>query len=78
MWNKLMNNPLIGFLFGMLTTWLGFLGEPNAWFAIIVGAICVLGKELINNQMLGNIVNEKVTLLGLSGCLVTFLILLGL
>lgn len=68
MWNNLMNNSFVGFLFGAVMTLLGYFGLADIWFAIIFGAIFVIAKEIVNNQMLGNPVNDKVAVFGLVGC----------
>lgn len=73
MFNKLMNNSLVGFLFGVIMSLLGYLGLADAWFALTFGALFVVAKELINNQMLDNPANDKVVISGLIGNLVTFL-----
>ena len=68
MWNNLMNNSFVGFLFGAIMTLLGYFGLADIWFAVIFGAIFVIAKEIVNNQMLDNPVNDKVAVFGLIGC----------
>lgn len=76
MWNNLMNNSFVGFLFGVGMTLLGYFGLADIWFAVIFGAIFVIAKEIVNNQMLGNPVNDKVAVFGLIGCALAVLALL--
>ncbi len=68
MWNNLMNNSFVGFLFGAVMTLLGYFGLADIWFAVIFGAIFVIAKEIVNSQMLDNPVNDKVAVFGLIGC----------
>jgi hypothetical protein len=75
-----MNNWLVALVYGVIATFIGFIGtfgEPNRiWFSCAFGVIFVAAKELINNQMLGNPFNSKVFNFGLLGVVVTIVALL--
>ena len=62
MFKKLMNIPIVGFLYGMLTTFIIaiiMMSEFNFWiFAGITGIIVVMVKEVCNVFMVGNTHNK--------------------
>lgn len=62
MFKKLMNNPIVGFLYGMITTFIIaiiMMSEFNFWiFAGITGIILVMVKEVCNVFMVGNTPNK--------------------
>ena len=62
MFKKLMNNPIVGFLYGMITTFIIaiiMMSEFNFWiFAGITGIILVMIKEVCNVFMIGNTPNK--------------------
>ena len=62
MFKKLMNNPIVGFLYGMITTFIIaiiMMSEFNFWiFAGITGIILVMIKEVCNVFMVGNTPNK--------------------
>lgn len=57
-----MNNPIVGFLYGMITTFIIaiiMMSEFNFWiFAGITGIILVMVKEVCNIFMVGNTPNK--------------------
>lgn len=57
-----MNNPIVGFLYGMITTFIIaiiMMSEFNFWiFAGITGIILVMVKEVCNVFMVGNTPNK--------------------
>ena len=57
-----MNNPIVGFLYGMITTFIIaiiMMSEFNFWiFAGITGIILVMIKEVCNVFMIGNTPNK--------------------
>lgn len=57
-----MNNPIVGFLYGMITTFIIaiiMMSEFNFWiFAGITGIILVMVKEVCNVFMVGNTLNK--------------------
>ena len=57
-----MNNPIVGFLYGMITTFIIaiiMMSEFNFWiFAGITGIILVMIKEVCNVFMVGNTPNK--------------------
>lgn len=75
-----MNNPIIGFIFGVLVTVitaLCSLGEINIWaFAGITGIFLVAVKEVVNLIMIGNEFNGKNVLASVAGVVITSLALL--
>ena len=77
---KLMNNKIVAFVFGMLTALIGYFGicgESNALlFAGTFSLLCVIAKEIINNQMCSNKFNYQIPLFGILGTIVTILGLL--
>ena len=62
MFKKLMNNPIVGFLYGIITTFIIaiiMMSEFNFWiFAGITGIILVMVKEVCNVFMVGNTPNK--------------------
>ena len=62
MFKKLMNNPIVVFLYGMITTFIIaiiMMSEFNFWiFAGITGIILVMVKEVCNVFMVGNTPNK--------------------
>lgn len=57
-----MNNPIVGFLYGIITTFIIaiiMMSEFNFWiFAGITGIILVMVKEVCNVFMVGNTPNK--------------------
>ena len=79
---KLMNNPYVGFIFGLIVTLLTYKiniwsGETlNVWaFAGIVGTLFVGIKEVINHFMVSAF-NSKVLYSGIFGSILTGFILM--
>ena len=62
MFKKLMNNPIVGCLYGRITTFIIaiiMMSEFNFWiFSGITGIILVMIKEICNVFMVGNTPNK--------------------
>lgn len=74
MFNKLMNNPYVGFAFGLIATLLcGLISFATGetlnvpFFCGIFGVIMVLAKEVVNTVMLFNPFNKWVSIAGVIG-----------
>lgn len=74
---KLMNNELVGFVFGVIVALIGYLGvygEANAmWFVSTFSLVCIIAKEIVNSQMCDNPFKYWVPLSGIIGSIVTML-----
>lgn len=83
MFAKLMDNPIIGFIFGVIVTIITYLisvwsGETlNVWaFAGITSAIVVLCKEVINYFMVNMKFNSTTLFYGITGSLISSALLI--
>ena len=80
MFKKLMNNPIVGFLYGVITTLITALftaSEFNFWIlAGINGIILVAIKEICNVFMVGNTPNKVNIIASVVAAVITALVTL--
>ena len=80
MFKKLMNNPIVGFLYGVITTLITALftaSEFNFWIlAGINGIILVAIKEVCNVFMVGNTPNKVNIIASVVAAVITALVTL--
>lgn len=80
MFKKLMNNPIVGFLYGVITTLITALftvSEFNFWIlAGINGIILVAIKEICNVFMVGNTSNKVNIIASVVAAVITALVTL--
>lgn len=67
---KLMDSKLVAFLFGAIFALIGYFGGGNVAFAFTFTVICIIFKELVNNQMCDNEFKYMVPLSGIIGSIV--------
>ena len=80
MFKKLMNNPIVGFLYGVITTLITALftaSEFNFWIlAGINGIILIAIKEICNVFMVGNTPNKVNIIASVVAAVITALVTL--
>lgn len=80
MFKKLMNNPIVGFLYGVITTFITALitaSEFNFWiFAGLNGIILIAVKEVCNIFMVGNTPNKVNIIASVVAAVITSLVTL--
>ena len=80
MFKKLMNNPIVGFLYGVITTLITALftaSEFNFWIlAGINGIILIAIKEICNVFMVGNTPNKANIIASVIAAIITALVTL--
>ena len=67
---KLMDSKLVAFLFGVVFALIGYFGGGNVAFAFAFTVICIIFKEIVNNQMCDNEFKYMVPLSGIIGSIV--------